>query len=190
MTEIADRYRRRAELFESTVAGAPSERWEDQSPCAEWTARDVVGHVVAMHAMMLRPLARELSPAPAVGDDPLTAFRAARADIEALLDDPDLAAIECDTPMGRMTVERHVDEVSSADLVIHRWDLARATGQDETIDPAELGQLWIEAQAIPEEMRIPNHFGEGIVVFGPVVDVPDDASTQDRLLGLLGRHPG
>ena len=44
-------------------------------------------------------------------------------------------------------------------------------------------------QDIPAEMRIPDAFGPGIVVFGPEVEVPDDAPLQDRLLGALGRHP-
>ena len=114
-----------------------------------------------MHGVMLRPLGRSLSPAPSLDDDPLGAFRAARADVEALLDDPALAATECDTPMGRMTLEQHVDGVVSEDMVLHGWDLARATGQDDTIDPAEIDRLWPGVQDIPAEMRIPGAFGPG-----------------------------
>ena len=189
MGEIADRYRRRADRFERLVAGTSPDRWEAPSPCAGWTARDVVGHILDMHAVMFRPLDRQLSPAPSVADDPLAAFRAARADVEALLDDPATAMRECDTPMGRMPVEQHVDGVASADLVVHGWDLAKATGQDDTIDPDEVARMWPEAQAIGEDMRTPDFFGPGIVVFGPEVPVPADAPLQDRLLGLLGRNP-
>ena len=189
MNEIADRYRRRADRFEQLVVDTPADRWDAPSPCAEWSARDVVGHVVDMHGVMFRPLDRRLSPAPSVADDPVAAFRAARADVEALLDDPATATRECDTPMGRMAVEQHVDGVPSADLVIHGWDLARATGQDDTIDPDEVARMWPDAQGIGEEMRTPDFFGPGIVVFGPEVAVPDDAPLQDRLLGLLGRNP-
>ena len=91
--------------------------------------------------------------------------------------------------MGRTTVEQHIDGVASEDLVIHGWDLARATGQDDTIDPAEVERAWPIAQAMPEKMRIPGAYGPGIVVFGPEVKVPEDAPLQDRLLGLLGRDP-
>jgi uncharacterized protein (TIGR03086 family) len=190
VSEIADRYRTRADAFQSKVAAARPDRWDDRSPCADWTARDVVGHIIDMHGVMLRPLGRGLSPAPALADDPLGAFTAARADVEALLADPEVAATEVDTPMGRSTVEQHVDQVVSTDLVIHGWDLARATGQDDTIDPAEVDRMWPGVQHIPEEMRIPGAFGPGVVVFGPEVKVPEDASRQDRLLGLLGRDPG
>ena len=71
MSEIADRYRRRADAFERTAASVEPDRWSDQSPCAEWKARDVVGHIVDMHGVMLRPLGRNLTEAPSISDDPL-----------------------------------------------------------------------------------------------------------------------
>ncbi|MFK0245703.1 TIGR03086 family metal-binding protein [Amycolatopsis azurea] len=189
MNAIADRYRVRADAFERKVAAVGAGQWESKSPCEEWNARDVVEHIVDMHGAMLLPLERELRQAPSIEEDPLGAFRAARADVEAVLADPVLAATEHETPAGKMTAEQHIDQVVSADMVVHGWDLARATGQDDTIDPDEVARMWPGAQAIPEQMRIPGAFGPGIVVFGPEVKVPEDAPLQDRLLGLLGRDP-
>lgn len=194
MSEIADRYRAHADAFERKVAAVRADQWANPSPCAAWTARDVVDHIVSMHAYMLRPVNRELNAAPAVADHPLGAFRAARADVEAVLDDPELAGAECDTPNGRMTVEQQIDEVVSDDLVLHGWDLARATGQDDTMDPADVERLWSSTTAIPAELmenyRTPGAFGPGVEVFGPEVAVPADAPPQRRLLGLIGRDPG
>ena len=190
MSEIADRYRHRADAFEHKVAAVAPEQWSDPSPCQDWTARDVVGHIVDMHAVMLRPLGRELSPAPTVSEDPLAAFRSARADIEAVLGDPELSTTQCETPMGQTSAESHIDGVVSADMVIHGWDLARATGQDDTIEAHELERMWPAVQAIGPEMRTPGAFGPGIVVFGPEVKVCRDASLQARVLGLLGRVAG
>jgi uncharacterized protein (TIGR03086 family) len=187
--QIADRYQRRADAFENLVAQVPPDRWDWPSPCTDWDARAVVEHVIGMHGAMLAPLDRRLNPAPSLIDDPLGAFRSARADVEALLADPDIAATVVPTPMGPTSFADHVDQVVSADLVQHGWDLARATGQDDTIDPAELAQLWPMAQAIPDVMRIPGAFGPGIVVYGPIVEVPPDAPLQHRVLGLLGRDP-
>ncbi|AIG73797.1 MULTISPECIES: TIGR03086 family metal-binding protein [Amycolatopsis] len=189
MNAIADRYRVRADAFERKIAAVEAGQWENQSPCEEWNARDVVEHIIDMHGAMLRPFGRALGPAPSLLDDPLGAFRAARADVEAILGDPVLAATEQETPSGKLTAEQHIDQVASADMIIHGWDLARATGQDDTIDPEEVARMWPEAQAIPEQMRIPGAFGPGIVVFGPEVKVPEDAPLQDRLLGLMGRNP-
>lgn len=193
MTAIADRYRRHADAFEDKIAAVRPEQWSNQSPCAAWTARDVVDHIVAMHGYMLRPVGREPSAAPSVTDDPLGAFRAARADVQALLDDPGLAGADCDTPAGRMPVERQIDEVVSDDLVLHGWDLARATGQDDTMDPEDVARLWSSTTAIPpevmEKFRTPGAFGPGVEVYGQEVQVPEDAPLQDRLLGLIGRDP-
>jgi len=192
-TAITDRYRAHADAFERKVAAVQPEQWSNPSPCADWTARDVVGHIVDMHGVMLRPLGRQLSPAPSVADDPLGAFTAARADIESLLDDRELAETVCDTPGGRLTVEQHIDQVVSEDMVIHGWDLARATGQDDTIDPADVERAWAANQQIPADLlaklRTPEAFGPGVHVLGPEVAVPDDAPLQHRLLGLLGRDP-
>jgi hypothetical protein len=49
--------------------------------------------------------------------------------------------------------------------------------------------LWPAFQQISDVMRVPGAFGPGVTVFGPVVDVPADASLQDRALGLVGRDP-
>jgi uncharacterized protein (TIGR03086 family) len=194
MSEIADRYRRHADAFERKVVAVRPEQWANQSPCEAWDARGVMGHIVVMHGVMLRPLDRELSPAPSVAEDPVGAFRAARADIEAVLDDPALADRECDTPNGRMTVEQQIGDVVSDDLVLHGWDLARATGQDDTMDPDDVERLWSITTAIPPELmekyRTPGAFGPGVEIYGPEVKVSEDAAPQDRLLGLIGRDPG
>lgn len=193
MSELAERYRRRANAFEAKVAAVAPEQWANQSPCEKWSARDVLDHIVSMHGVMLRPVNEALPKAPTVAEDPLGAFRAARASVEAVLDDPELAGADCDTPAGRMTAADQIDQLVSDDLVLHGWDLARATGQDETMDPADVERLWASTSAIPAEVmvryRTPGAFGPGIEVFGPEVKVPEDAPLQDRLLGFVGRNP-
>jgi len=133
----------------------------------------VVDHVVAMHGYMLRAAGRSLSPP--VGEGRLPTYRTARADVEAVLDDPAVAGIECDTPAGRTTVEGQIDGVVSADMPQHGWDLAKATGQDDTIDPDDVERLWSSTATIPAETmemyRTPGAFGPGIEVFGPEFEV-------------------
>jgi len=193
VSDIADRYRRRANDFERKVAAVQSDQWSNQSPCDDWLALDVVRHIVVMHAAMLSPIGRKLSSAPTLEDDPLQAFVSARGDIEEVLANAVLSAQEIGTPGGAMTVAEHIDQVVSADLVLHGWDLARATGQDETMDPAEVEAMWAANSAVPpevmEKLRTPGAFGPGVVVFGPEVPVPAGAPLQDRLLGYIGRDP-
>ena len=70
------------------------------------------------------------------------------------------------------------------ELVVHGWDLARGTGQDFACDPvsAEAVLAFTAASAEPGAQR------EGL--FGPVVEVADDASPLDRALGYAGRDSG
>ncbi|MET0458270.1 MAG: TIGR03086 family metal-binding protein [Ilumatobacteraceae bacterium] len=183
MTEIADRYRELADAFQDKVGRVQPEQWTNPSPCEEWDARGVVGHVIDVHGMMLGPLDRQLSPAPPVAEDPAGAFAAARADVEAVLDDPELAGTEYDGAFGRTRVDQTIDGFLGFDLVVHGWDLARATGQDDTIAPDRVEAIWGMAQGLGDNLRRPG-------VCGPAVVVADDAPLQDRLLGLLGRDPG
>jgi len=183
-TTIADRYRSLADAFEAKVAAVRPDDWDNPSPCAEWTVRGLVGHVVDVHGMMLRPLQSGLSAAPSVDEDPLAAFRSARADVQEVLDDPGVADTEYDGAFGRTKVSDTIDRFLCFDLVVHGWDLARATGQDETIPEAEVDRILAFVEQIgPETMR-----ANGVT--GDEVPVPASAPKQHRLLGLLGRDPG
>ena len=75
--------------------------------------------------------------------------------------------------------------VAADELVIHGWDLARATGQPYDPDPAALRASYAFLWAAADETG-PGDDG----VFGPVVPVPDDAPLLDRAVGLSGRNPG
>jgi uncharacterized protein (TIGR03086 family) len=183
MTQTADRIRKLSDAFEKKVDAVPADRWSSPSPCEGWDARGVVRHVVDVHGMLIKPTGRPLSPAPSVDDDPAGAYRAARSDVEAVLDDPALAGTEYDGMFGKTQVERTIDDFLGFDLVVHGWDLARAAGLDDTIDETEIDRISAQADKLGDAMRSSG-------AFGPEVKVPDGASPQDRLLGRLGRNPG
>ena len=182
MSEIAERISHLSDRFETLIGNVAPDDWTNQSPCEEWTARDVVRHVVDVHQMMLRPLDRKLSPAPSVDDDPLGAFQTARADVAGVLDDPDLARTEYDGQFGRSVVEQTIDGFLGFDLVVHGWDLATATGQPTTIEPDEISRIRTQIDSLGDALRSPG-------VCKEPVDIADDASEQDKLLALLGRDP-
>ncbi|MGI8875145.1 MAG: maleylpyruvate isomerase N-terminal domain-containing protein, partial [Egibacteraceae bacterium] len=77
MEDIAQRYRRLAEAFNATVDAVPDDRWDSPSPCEEWSARDVVAHVVETQGIFLGLVGRQLGDIPAVDDAPGAAARAA-----------------------------------------------------------------------------------------------------------------
>ena len=182
MSEIADRYRRRADAFEATIVGAGHNMWANPSPCEKWLARDVVAHVVEYTAHVLHGGTAEPTGA-AAEFDPAAAFRGTRADVERVLGDPATAP----------ELVEELDLAVSLDLPPHRWDLAMATGQDASFDALDVEAMWAALSPQPPEwwefMRTPGRFGPGIEVYGPEVPVPADSPLQDRLLGLLGRDP-
>ena len=182
MTEISERYRKRSQEFADTVAAVPDDCWSAPSPCEDWTARDVVRHVVQTPGMFFGMIDAEYPDPPSVDDDPEAAFASARAAMQRALDDPDVATTEFDGFFGRTSFEQAVDRFVNFDLVVHRWDLARATGLDETMPAEEIPRLTQEIADFGDAARSPG-------VFGPVVDVPPDADPQTELLGQLGRHP-
>ncbi|MDX8030375.1 TIGR03086 family metal-binding protein [Lentzea sp. BCCO 10_0856] len=185
ISAISDRYRARADAFEAKVLNVRADQWDNPSPCAKWTALEVVDHIIEMHGVMLGVAIPRT-------EDPLTDFREARRQVQEALAS-DRARDEVTTPGGPMTLEDHIDQVVSDDLVLHGWDLARATGQDETIPAPDVERLWATATSVPAELmerfRTPGAFGPGIEVYGREVKVPDDAPLQDRLLGYVGRDP-
>jgi uncharacterized protein (TIGR03086 family) len=181
MTETSDRYRRLVADMTGTIQHVPDERWGETSPCPDWTARDVVQHLVDTHGMFMGLVGRSLPAGPSVDDDPLAAWVFARDRMQEDLDDPERAGAEFDGSSGRTTFAKAVDRFICLDLVIHRWDLARATGQDAIIDPSELERIWQDVDSFADKMRGPGAFGEAI-------EPRPDASPQDRLLAFLGRQ--
>jgi uncharacterized protein (TIGR03086 family) len=89
----------------------------------------------------------------------------------------------CVSPLGFDW--RVVDAVAGTfmDVLIHTWDLARATGQDERLD-AGLVEACV-AMFLPEMPRRGREAG----IVGPEVLLPEGASAQDRLLAAMGRTP-
>ena len=176
MAEATTVYRKRADAFEALIGGTPPERWTSPSPCEGWAARDVVAHVVDFSAQVLRERAGvQDPPVYADFDAPADAFRAARAAVERVLDEPA-------TPPK---VVSYLHWSLSFDLPQHGWDLATATGQDATIDPAEVEVLWDALNGDPANWEWQRANGW----YGAPLPVPEDAPLQDRVLGLLGRDP-
>lgn len=176
MSDIADKYRRRADAFEALIDGTPPELWSSSSPCDGWSARDVVAHIVDFSAKVLRERAG-VSDAPEsrTFDDPAAAFRSTREAVQRVLDDPDTPA----------KVAGYIEGSLSFDLPQHGWDLAVATGQDATMDGDEVEFLWTSLTEVPKVWDWQRANGW----YGPPVPVSDDAPLQDRVLGLLGRDP-
>ena len=182
MSEVSERYARLSDAFAAKIAAVPAGKWNSQSPCQDWTARDVVGHVITTQGMFLGFVGQELGDIPSADNDPLAAWNAARARVQENLDDPERAKAEFQGFSGTSTFEAGVDKFLCSDLVVHGWDLARAAGLDDRMPPEDIERVRRNMESMGDALRGPQ-------AFGPALEAPPDAGEQERLLAFLGRRP-
>ncbi len=178
----AGRFRRIADGFTARVEQVPTDAWSNPAPCAGWTARDVVGHLVTWVPFVIGKAGIDF-PTTSVDDDPVAAWADLAATLQACLDDPAIASREFDAgPPGRLTVERAIDMLVTGDVLIHTWDLARATGLDERLDTSLVHAMLEGMQPIDDLLRSSGHYG-------PKVATPAGADEQTQLIAFTGRDP-
>ena len=182
--DVAGEHRRIAGEFTKTVEGTPPAAWDDPAPPEGWVARDVVRHLVEWFPAFLRSAAGiSLAAGPSVDDDPVGAWRTQADAVQAVLDDPATAQREHQLRhLGKMPLGQAIDMIYTSDVFLHRWDLARATGQDETLDPDKSAQMLDAMLPMGDALRRSGHYG-------PRVDVPDNADIQTKLIAFPGRIP-
>ena len=180
MTELATRYATVADGFTRVVDAVPVDAWDRPAPCEGWVARDVVRHLVEWVPTFFGDRWGLALDAPSVDDDPAGAWHALDGALRAALA-ADGSTVR-DTPFGPRTLEETVGQIVTGDVLVHTWDLARATGGDERLDPDEVHRMFEGMEPMEEAMRSSGHFG-------PRVEVPADADEQTRLLAFTGRRP-
>jgi uncharacterized protein (TIGR03086 family) len=181
--EVAARYRRLAAAMTARVNGVGGSGWEQPSPCAGWTARDVLRHVVEVQRWPLEAAGAGVDDIPSSDADVVAAWDAASSKLAGLLDDAGKAAVEIEVAVaGWMSAAAAVNLIVCGDLTVHTWDLARATGQDEHLDPAEVASMRAAVDAIGmEKLR---RFG----LYSSALIPPSGADAQTELLAYLGRR--
>jgi uncharacterized protein (TIGR03086 family) len=184
VSEIGERYRRVASGFTERAIAVPPDAWDSPAPCEGWVARDVVRHMVEwLPAFMSDAGGPALPVAASVDDDPAAAWIALDQAVQALLDDPAASAGQITHP--RAGTHRFDDAVATfflGDVLIHTWDLARATGLDETLEADVVHEMLSAMEPLDAVLRQSGQYG-------PRVEVPADADEQTRLIAFTGRHP-
>jgi uncharacterized protein (TIGR03086 family) len=176
-----DRFRRLAATLDRRVSAVPTDRWDDPSPCAGWTAREVLAHLIETERdFVTKQGGLQLPDGPDVASDPVGAWRHNRDAIQAVLDDPAQGGKEYEGMFGRTTLAESLATFYAFDLVVHGWDIAHATGTDERIPDEDLALVNAFAAQLGDNLRRPG-------VCGPAVEPPAGADEQTRLLAHLGR---
>lgn len=176
MSELVNDYRTASDGFLDVARSVTD--WSAPTPCTEWDARGIVEHIIGFHdAVVLGPTGREVSRP----DDPVERWAVTAAAVQDAFGEPGILDLEVDVPgMGKARIGR-LAPTFTTDILVHTWDLARASGQDVTLDETLCASAYETAKA----------FGDlsGSGMFAPAVPVADDAPLQDQLLGLMGRDP-
>ena len=188
MADVIGLYRRAVEEFGARVRMVSAEQWSAPTPDADWDVRALVNHVLNEN-QWVPPLLEGLTIAEVgdrfegdqLGADPYSAWTDVAVAAVAACQDDDVPVRVVHVSFGDITGEDYLAQVTT-DHVIHAWDLARATGGDEHLDPelvdfaygylAPQAEMWREAGA-----------------FGPAIQAPAGADRQAELLALTGRDP-
>jgi uncharacterized protein (TIGR03086 family) len=183
-----------AEQVRAVTAAISEEDLPRRTPCEDYTVGALLDHMMGL-TLAFRVAAEKADdpvtdsvPEPAAGRlDPRWRSELPRR-LEALAAawrDP--AAWQGETRAGGVTLPAQVMGLVALDeLVVHGWDLARATGQRYALDAATADAVLVFLEQSAEETG-----GKGTPgLFGPVVPVPTTASALDRAVALAGRDPG
>jgi uncharacterized protein (TIGR03086 family) len=174
--DLLDCYKRASEWTASKVAGA-KDRLADATPDDDWDVRALMNHMLDTQRYFVSAARGEQASLPAspppelLGDDPVGDFERARQDVMNTFGAP--GVIDRTGPsLG----------IAFSDQLLHGWDLARATGQDETMPDglAAAAYQMIHGRFTDEQRK---------GIFKPEVPVARDASAQDKFLAYSGRDP-
>jgi uncharacterized protein (TIGR03086 family) len=184
--DIREAYRQALTEFGERVAAVRADQWSDPTPCSAWNVRTLVNHLVYENKWVPELLAgrtvAEVGDAfegDLLGDDPVKAFDASAAAALSSAADEAVLTRTVHLSFGDVPGEEYLNQVF-ADALVHGWDLARAIGADDRLDPelVEACAAWFAGR---EEL----YRSSGSI--GPRLPVGPDAGPQARLLAGWGR---
>jgi uncharacterized protein (TIGR03086 family) len=177
--ELVRRHRQASDWFARVAHAVPAEAWSARTPCTEWSARDLVEHVIGFHEfLLLRPLGvRAQRPR----DDPAARWDATALALFGALEVDGALDRATDLPGGGTSAPRTMLGTLTTDVLVHAWDLARAAGLAVDLDEELCSRAYasVSASAFPRDAAM----------FGPEVPVAADASAADKLVAFYGRDP-
>jgi len=185
-SELQEMYRRACLRFGEHVHAITDDQWSGSTPCTEWDVRALVDHLITEVAWVpplvggrsVAEVGDELS-GDLTGDDPAASWdRFAPPSIDAVTE-PGAMERTVRLTKRELPTAQYVNEVFT-DLLIHGWDLARAIGAGDTLDPESVDVVYEAMKPYEAELKASGVFGEMVVP-------PEGADRQTQLLALFGR---
>ncbi|MDA1173531.1 MAG: TIGR03086 family metal-binding protein [Chloroflexi bacterium] len=188
LADPAGSYANALDATRKFVAGMRNVDWVAATPCSDWNVRELLQHVLYGTAWIEDVFAGKTVEdvgtkydGDLIGDDALASYDAVVASAKAAIAKPGAMDQVGHLRRGDVAGRDYLTSMFT-DSFIHGWDLAKATGQDATLDPALVATAFDLAKEREERFRTSPAFGQG-----RVADPGDDAPSQTRLLSILGR---
>ena len=180
-----------ADQMAAIILNIGEEQLADPTPCDRTSVADMLTHVLGL-SIAFRDAARKIigptTSTPAAADgaqlpgDWRYSIQARLAELVEAWRVPE--AWQGETVAGGLTMPAEVTGlVVNNELVLHAWDLARATDQPYEVHPANLEASWQFVLNTPDNPQA----REGL--FGPRLPIADDAPLLDKTLAYAGRNP-
>ncbi len=184
--EFVDQFFQALDYADKLIDSVPEPVWGNQTPCEEWTALQVVSHLTgtldkAIQMQSADGVFEEKPASPGQGSDVSETLQRWRSARDMVRDG--MAGADLDEKVWAYGHRTRAETLAlpTADLAVHSWDIAVATGLEREL-PRPLLESAKGPFNMPEEMwRQPG-------LFGPAVDAADDASDTDQLMAFLGRR--
>lgn len=185
-TDLSRLHRRSVERFTRQVEDLRSDDWIRPTPCPEWNVRDLVNHVT-VEDLWTPPLlaGRTITDVghafdgDRLGAVPTEAARDAAAGAITAVAAPGALTRTVHLSSGETPASEYVWQLTT-DHLIHSWDLARAVGGDDLLDPEQVSACALWFAAHEDAYR-----ASGAI--GPRAPTAADADPQTRLLAAFGR---
>ena len=186
MTDLVKLHGVAADAFDRHVDAIGTRQWDGPTPCTDWDVRTLVNHLVyearwapdLFHGKTVEEVGDRYE-GDLLGDDPVAAWKSGNAQARAAISEAGALDRIVHLSFGDVPGSEYLSQLIT-DLAIHGWDLARAIGADETIDPGLVEWLLPYVKEHADEIA-----GSGM--FGKQIDVGAGADDQTQLLALLGR---
>ena len=185
MTSPADQIRYQARALHDLIGGVQADQWSNATPCAKWSVRDLVNHLVGGGTMFAASFRGETLEVPdggmpdMLGEDATGAWDKVIAEFESAVSQPGAMDNEVVLPFATLPAQVALD-IASFDLLVHAWDLAQATGQSfDPPDDVVAGGRQV-AEALVGGLRDGDTFADAAAA-------GDGASSIEQLAAFCGR---
>lgn len=172
--------------LDRVLRSVAADAWDNPSPCEGWTTRNVAGHAIGVvNNVAARAGLGDLcdpfgDTAAIAGDDVYATWLEIRTRVFEALDRPGALQIAFESSAGAMTIDGYLGMLT-ADALIHSWDIARAAGLDERLDPAIVPVVHRDMHKRDATvMRAPGRYTAALATDA-------EADLQTQLLSFAGR---